>query len=105
MPVPHSVEVTWTLLFFAPAVVPWTFTETVQLVFGSSSAAQANGGRTGRQPSPCRRRFARLGGGTTSPAGKLSVKATHSGAVGLVLKRKRQEVVPFSGMVAAANAS
>ena len=31
LPVPPSVEVTCTLLFFTFAVVPWTFTETVQL--------------------------------------------------------------------------
>ena len=33
LPVPALVEVTWTLLFFTPAVVPCTFTETVQLAF------------------------------------------------------------------------
>ena len=31
LPVPPFVEVTWTLLFFTPAVVPCTFTVTVQL--------------------------------------------------------------------------
>src|SRR5262245_28224703 len=30
LPVPPSVEVTCTLLFFTPAVVPWTLTETTQ---------------------------------------------------------------------------
>src|SRR5262249_22883802 len=30
LPVPPSVEVTCTLLFFTPAVVPWTLTETLQ---------------------------------------------------------------------------
>src|SRR5256885_13802794 len=29
LPVPPSVEVTWTLLFFTPAVVPVTFRDTV----------------------------------------------------------------------------
>ncbi|PYX89836.1 MAG: hypothetical protein DMG67_14145, partial [Acidobacteria bacterium] len=29
LPVPPSVEVTWTLLFFTPVVVPCTSTETV----------------------------------------------------------------------------
>ena len=38
LPVPAFVEVTWTLLFFTPAVVPWTLTETVQLASGASDA-------------------------------------------------------------------
>jgi hypothetical protein len=37
LPVPAFVEVTWTLLFFTPAVVPWTLTETVQLPFGAAN--------------------------------------------------------------------
>src|SRR6478735_751466 len=35
-PVPPSVEVTWTLLFFTPAIVPCTFTVTVQLALAAS---------------------------------------------------------------------
>src|SRR5712671_1468325 len=35
-PAPPSVEVTWTLLFFTPAVVPCTFTETVQLALAAN---------------------------------------------------------------------
>ena len=36
LPVPPSVEVTWTLLFFTPAVVPCTLTETVQLALAAN---------------------------------------------------------------------
>src|SRR5262249_7213640 len=36
LPVPPLVDVTCTLLFFAPAVVPCTFSETVQFEFGAT---------------------------------------------------------------------
>ena len=39
-PVPPSVEVTWTLLFFTPAVVPCTLTETVQEALAAKVPAE-----------------------------------------------------------------
>src|SRR6185369_9154641 len=77
LPVPPSVEVTWTLLFFTPAVVPWTLTETVQLAL----AANVPPVRL-MLPDPATAvavppqvLFNPLGVATTRPAGKLSVKA------------------------------
>ena len=39
LPVPPSVELTWTLLFFTPAVVPCTFTETAHEPLAASVPA------------------------------------------------------------------
>jgi hypothetical protein len=107
-PVPALVDVTWTLLFFTPAVVPCTFTETVQLAFLISVAPLKD---TDEDPStalavPPHVLFRLLGVVTTSPAGRLSVKATPFRVrFWLVLVRVNvSEVVPFSGMVAAPNA-
>ena len=50
LPVPAFVEVTWTLLFFTPAVVPVTFTETVQLAAGAKVAPDKTHWKKIRQP-------------------------------------------------------
>jgi hypothetical protein len=108
LPVPALVEVTWTLLFFTPAVVPCTFTETVQLAFGSrlwplmlTVEEPARAVTAPVQLPPV------LGGvANTNPAGKLSVKATPFRVrFWLVLETVNVRlVVPFSGMVTAPNA-
>ena len=107
-PVPPSVEATCTLLFFTPAVVPCTFSETVQ----EALAARVPPKRLA-EPAPDTAvavpphvLFRLLGVATTNPAGKLSVKAipvSVTAAFGL-LTLKVKEVVPFSGIVAAPNA-
>src|SRR5713226_1778642 len=83
-PVPPSVEVTCTLLFFTPAVVPVTFTVAVPPQVLDNP----------------------LGVATTRPAGRLSVKAIPVSAMvvfGFVMV-KVNDVVPFKGMLAAPNA-
>ena len=108
LPRPPFVELACTLLFFTPAVVPWTLTETVQLVFGASVAPLKD---TDIDPStavavPLHVLLRLLGVATISPAGKLSLKATpFSVRFWLVLLRVNVRlVVPFSGIVAAPNA-
>jgi len=105
LPVPASVEVTWTLLFFTPAVVPCTFTETVQLALAASVPAERL-----ILPDPATAVavppqvvLSALGVATTRPAGRLSVKAIPVSAR-LVLgfwMVNVSDVVPFSGMLAA----
>ena len=77
LPVPPSVEVTWTLLFFTPAVVPVTLTETVQLALAANVPAERL-----MLPDPATAvavppqvLFNPLGVATTKPAGRLSVNA------------------------------
>jgi hypothetical protein len=77
LPVPASVEVTWTLLFFTPAVVPVTFTETVQDALEASVPAERL-----MLPDPATAvavppqvLLNALGVATTRPAGRLSVNA------------------------------
>lgn len=77
-PVPPFVELTVTLLFFTPAVVPCTFTETVQLAFGARLAPER---LTVEEPAvavavPPHVLFRLEGVATTRPAGRLSVNAT-----------------------------
>lgn len=77
-PVPPFVELTDTLLFFTPTVVPVTFTDIVQDVFAVSVAPLK---LTELDPLvavavPLHVLFRPLGVVTTSPAGKLSVNAT-----------------------------
>lgn len=107
-PVPPLVEVTWTLLFFTPAVVPWTLIETVQLASGARDAPLK---LTDEEPAtavavPLQVVLRLFGVATTSPAGRLSVKATpFSVRFWLVLLTVNVRlVVPFSGIVAAPNA-
>src|SRR5205823_11365957 len=76
-PVPPSVEVTCTLLFFTPAVVPCTSTETVQEAVAASVPADK---LTLPEPPTAvavpPQVFDRFGvDATTRPAGRLSVKA------------------------------
>ena len=78
LPKPALVELACTLLFFTPAVVPWTFTETVQLVFGASAAPLKD---TATDPStavavPLQVLFRLPGVATINPPGKLSLNAT-----------------------------
>jgi hypothetical protein len=77
LPVPPSVEVTVTELFFTPAVVPCTLTETVQLALAASVPAER---LMVPEPAtavavPPQVLFSAFGVATTKPAGKLSVKA------------------------------
>jgi hypothetical protein len=106
LPVPPSVEVTVTLLFFAPAVVPCTFTDTVQLALAANVPPDKL-----TEPDPLTAvvvppqvLFKFDGDATTRPAGRLSVKAIPVSAIafGLVML-KVSEVAPFKGIVAAPN--
>ena len=107
-PVPAFVELTCTLLFFTPAVVPCTFTETVQLAPGRQRcAAQA----TVEEPAtavavPLHVVLRLFGVATTNPARQTVRKRnTVQREVRLVLLTvKVRLVVPFSGIVAAPNA-
>jgi hypothetical protein len=110
LPVPPSVEVTWTLLFLTPAVVPVTLTENVQDDPAAGDAVSVPPDKlTVLLPAvavivplphvPVRP----FGVATTSPEGKLSVNATPLSAtpvLGLVIVKLR-EVEPLSGMLAA----
>ena len=108
LPVPPSVEVTVTELFFTPAVVPCTLTETVQLALAAKVPAERL-----MLPEPATAvavpphvLFRPDGVATTKPAGRLSVKAIPVRAR-LVLGFwivKVSDVVPFNGMLAAPNA-
>ncbi len=108
LPVPPSVEVTWTLLFFTPAVVPCTFTETVQEALPARVPADKL-----MLPDPATAvavpphvLFRPDGVATTRPAGKLSVKAipfSVTAVLGFWIV-KVSDVVPFNGMLAAPNA-
>ena len=106
-PVPATVSDTVTLLFFTPAVVPCTFTETVQLAPGASDAPER---LTVDEPAvpvavPLHVVFRADGVATISPAGRLSVNAIpFSVRFWLLLEIVNVRlVVPFSGMVAAPN--
>src|SRR6185437_15253138 len=108
LPVPPLIDVTWTLLFFTPAVVPCTLTETVQLAPGANVAPLKD---TDEDPStavavPLQVLVRLPGVAPTSPAGRLSVNATPFRVrFWLVLLTVNVRlVVPFSGIVAAANA-
>jgi hypothetical protein len=108
LPVPPLVDVTCTLLFFTPAVVPVTFTETVQLAVGARLAPDRV---TVDEPFaavavPLQLLVRFPGVATTRPAGRLSVNATPFRVrLELVLfSVKVRLVVPFRGTVAAPNA-
>jgi hypothetical protein len=108
LPVPPSVEVTCTLLFFTPAVVPCTLTTTVQLALAAIVPALRV---IEPEPAvavtvPLQVLLSPFGVATTRPAGRVSVKATPLSAtpvLGLVMVNV-SDVVPFSGMLAAPNA-
>jgi hypothetical protein len=107
LPVPALVELACTLLFFTPAVVPWTSTDTVQLAAGASvtpvKLTDEDPPTAVAVPPQVLLRFGEEA--TTNPAGRLSVKATPFRVkFWLVLERvKVRLVVPFSGIVAAPN--
>jgi hypothetical protein len=107
-PVPPSIDVACVLLFFIPAVVPVTFTETVQLAVADSVAPESV---TWPEPAtaavvPLHVVAKPLGVATTNPAGRVSVNATpvsRSAAFGLVMVNV-SEVDPFNGIEAAPKA-
>src|SRR6266481_9928985 len=108
LPVPPSVEVTCTLLFFPPAVVPCTFTDTVQLAVAANVPPDR---LTEPEPAtavavPPQVLLRLLGVATTSPAGRMSVKAIPLSATVVfgLLMVKVSDVAPFSGIWAAPNA-
>lgn len=100
-PVPPLVDVTWTLLFSTPVAVPFTFTETVQEPPGARLAPDRDTDEDAVAPEtvPLHVELKPLGVATTSPAGRLSVKATPFKVkfVLELLKVKIRLVVPFSG--------
>src|SRR6266700_2141129 len=108
LPVPPSVDVTCTLLFFTPAVVPVTFTDNVHEALTANVPPDR---LTDPEPAtavavPPHVLDSPFGVATTKPAGRVSVKATPVNATlafGFVMVKVR-EVEPFSGIVAAPNA-
>ena len=76
-PVPAVVSLTWTLLFFTPEVVPCTLREIVQEAPGARLAPErlALPDPSTAVAVPEQVLFRLPGVATTSPAGKLSVKA------------------------------
>src|SRR5947209_5830131 len=105
LPVPPLVELTCTLLFFTPDVVPVMFTEMVQEEPGAREAPVK---LTLEDPSaavavPLQVLLRSPGVATTKPLGRLSVKAVPFRVkLALVLLRVNVRlVVPFNGIVAA----
>jgi hypothetical protein len=107
-PFPPSVEVTVTLLFFTPAIVPCTLSDTVQEAPGARVTADK---LTEEEPAaavavPPQVLVRPFGVATTKPVGRLSVKpipvSEITFAAGLVIL-KVSEVVPSKGMLAAPN--
>jgi hypothetical protein len=103
-PVP-KLDVTWTLLFLTPAVVPVTVTTTVHDADAASvpavKVAWPEVGVAAVPPQPLLTAF-----DTVSPAGMLSVNAIALSATllfGLAIVNV-SEVVPFNGMLATVNA-
>src|SRR5260370_3422 len=109
LPVPPSVEVTCTLLFFTPAVVPVTFTATVHEALNASVPPDRltvpdPATAVAAPPQVLVRPF---GVATTKPAGRVSVNATPVSATALapgLVMVKVSDVVPFSGIAAAPKA-
>jgi hypothetical protein len=106
LPVPPSIEVTLTLLFLAPAVVPVTFRLKLQDAPAPSvppdKLTEDDPARA--VPAPVQVVVSALGVATTSPAGRLSVKATPVSAIAFsaVFETvKLKLVLPFRGMLAA----
>src|SRR6266567_888458 len=110
LPVPPSVEVTCTLLFFTPAVVPVTFTlkvhEALITKVAPASVMLPEPAAAVIVPPP-HDPVRPFGVATTRPAGSVSVNATPVRgmvlAAGFVIV-KLKLVEPFSGIVAAPNA-
>ena len=108
LPVPPSVDETCTLLFFTPAVVPITFTESVQDVLAARVAAPrlTDAAPAAALAVPVQVVVNPLGVATSKPDGRLSVNATPvSGMVLLagLLMLNVSEVGPFTGIVATPN--
>ncbi len=107
LPVPPSVEVTVTLLFFTPALVPCTFTDTAHEALAGKLAPDRliELAPLVAVAVPPQVLF-RLGvADTTRPAGRLSVKAMPvkvTPVLGLLML-KVSEVVPFNGICDAPN--
>lgn len=108
MPVPALVEVTETLLVFAPAVVPCTVRITVHEAPGLSVAPER---LTEEEPAvaaadPLQLLFRLLGVATIRPDGRVSVNATPVMLrFAFVLETVRVRlVVPLTGIVASPNA-
>src|SRR5258708_39659464 len=104
-PVPPSVDVTWVLLFFTPAVVPVTFTATVHEALAASVPPER---LTEPEPAtavavPPQVLLRLFGVATTNPAGRVSVNATPFSATPVfgVWVVKLGSVVAFSGIAAA----
>ena len=105
LPVPPSVDVMVTLLFFVPSVVPWTFSEMVHEELAVRVPAER---LTEPEPAvavvvPVQVVVNPLGVATISPAGRVSVKANpvnEEDAFGLLML-KLSEVVPLRVMLAA----
>jgi len=108
LPVPPFVELTVTVLFLVPFVVPVTFADTMQDAPGARLPPDKD---TEDDPLtavavPLQLLVRLAGEATTRPAGRLSVNATPF-SVKLVLLLEIvnvRVVVPFSGMLAAPNA-
>src|SRR5436305_1331151 len=108
-PVPPSTEVTApVVLFFVPAVVPCTFSDTVHEVLPASVAPDR---LTDPAPAtavvvPVQVVVKALGVATSRPAGNVSVKLTPVKAAATLglLRVKVSEVAPFSAMLAAPKA-
>src|SRR5882757_1032351 len=109
LPVPPSVEVTCTLLFFTPAVVPVTFSDTVHdaLAGNVPPARLAEPDPATAVEAPPQVLVKPFGVATTKPAGKLSVNAIPVRPIVLIAGLailNVSDVDPFSGMLAAPNA-
>jgi len=108
LPVPPSVEVTCTELFFTPTLFPVTFTDTVQAALDAIVPPVSD---TEPLPAvavavPPQVLLRLLGVATTKPAGKVSVNAiplNPRAVLGLLMVKLRL-VVPFSGIDAAPKA-
>jgi hypothetical protein len=112
LPVPPSVEVTWTLLFFTPAVVPVTSTEKVQEDPAAGDAVKVPPAKL-MLPLPAVAVIVPLPQepvtlgveATVTPAGKLSVNATPLRATlvfGLLMV-KLNVLLVFSAMLVGLN--
>lgn len=106
LPVPPSVELTVTLLFFMPVVVPCTLTDTVQPALPANVPPER---LTEPEPETAvtvpPQLLVRLAGlATTRPAGRVSANAIPVAELPFgLLMLKLKVVVPFSGMVVAPN--
>jgi len=108
LPAPASAEVTCTLLFFTPAVVPVTFTENVQVDPATGEAVSVPPDKlTVPLPAvaaivPLPQEPVRFGvAAITRPVGKLSANATPLNVLAVfgLLIEKLRVLLPFNGML------